>query len=106
MENLYTWKWIEGWKKLDEFTEKISPNDRVHWCETCGSCLKFKVRLIYKYVYDAEGNIERCAEMYFLYMPITRGSRVQNQCNAFELTEKQRMTYEQIRLDRTADLKR
>lgn len=103
---MMTWIWIEGKKALDEFCLRRF-KETPRFTETVGHIGgKAKVRLIYKYVYDDNGEIDRCAEMYLLYMDAPYSSKAPNLDVWSNLTEIQRKTYEEIRLDKTAILKR
>lgn len=104
----YTYIWVEGRANLEELAKRLSPsNPDIHWRETFGTHSKFKVHLIYKQTFDADGKPNSCHEMYLLWMPIDPRSSAKNKCEEYEINrEIPLMTYEQIRLDRTAILKR
>lgn len=89
----FIYKWIEGEKNLNEFCLKHF-GEKPRFVETIGKVgINTKVRLIYK----EKGN--RYVDMYLLYMPHENGT-------VYWISDIETMTYEQIRADRTAILKR
>lgn len=101
---MYSYIWIEGEKTLNEFCEKRF-GCRPSFMETIGRVsgkgASAKVHLIYKYPADDEPPYSGCHEMYFLYMEHDNGKYYQSQ-----IDEIKRWSYEQIRADRTAILRK
>lgn len=103
---MITWIWIEGEKALNEFCERRF-KARPKFLETIGKVGPAKVHLKYKEVYDENGQWVRNAEMYLLYMDAPSGMERGNLAGWEEFHDEiKRMTYEKIRADRTAILKR
>ena len=90
----FVYKWIEGRSNLEEYCLKRF-KDKPHFVETIGRVgyEGAKIRLIYKCRMDGG-----YAEMYLLYMPSEKGT-IQ------WIDEIERMSYEEIRADRTAILR-
>lgn len=93
----FTYKWIEGEKELDGFMEKFSPNENIQWRETIGYHSKFKAYHVYK---DADNDMGY-ADMYLLWMPIESGNNATNVIDEYKFDEILKMTYEQIKANRT-----
>lgn len=102
---MITWIWIEGEKALNEFCMrrfKTTPR----WMETIGTLPGAKAALIYKYVYKADGEtVDRVAQMYLLWMDAPNDN-CKNLTGSGMLSDIQRMTYEEIKTDRTAILRK
>lgn len=90
----YIYKWIEGRANLEEYCQQRF-KDKPHWCETIAQVgyEGAKVWLIYKH--KATGGY---AEMYLLFMPHPKGT-------IYDIGELSKMSYEDIRVDRTAILR-
>jgi hypothetical protein len=90
----FVYKWIEGRKALEEYCAKRF-KDKPHFCETIGRVGNegAKIHLIYKH--KADGGY---AEMYLLYMPHPQGT-------VYWISDIETMSYEEIRLDKTAILR-
>lgn len=103
---MYTWIWIEGERALNEFCERRF-KARPRFLETIGTVGPAKVHLKYKEVYDDNGDWVRNAEMYLLYMEARPGTTKGNIAGWAEFHNEIRlMTYEEIKADSTAILKR
>lgn len=102
---MYTWIWIEGEKALNEFCEKRF-KERPRFIENCGHVGKARVRQIYKYIYDENGDVVGVAHMFLLYMEAPSGMERGNVIGEGMFSDIQRMTYEEIRADKTSILKR
>lgn len=103
---MITWIWIEGEKALNDFCQRRF-KDKPRFVETCGRVGSAKIRLIYKYVYKEDGEtVDRVAEMYLLYMDAPYDMEKGNVIGSGCLPEIERMSYEKIRADKTAILKR
>lgn len=89
----YIYKWIEGWNEMQEFCQKRF-NARAHFCETIGACGEAKIWMIYKH--KKEGGY---AEMYLLFMPSEKGT-------IYDIGKLSTMSYEDIRTDRNAILRK
>lgn len=91
----YIYKWIEGEKNLKDYCRKRF-NELPRFIETIGSVGTegAKIWLIYKRKLDGG-----YAEMYLLFMPHEKGT-------IYDIGELSKMTYEDIRLDRTALLRK
>lgn len=89
----YIYKWIEGWDEMQDFCVRRFGH-RARFCETIGTCEIAKIWLIYKRKEDG-----RFAEMYLLFMPHEKGT-------VYDINKLSEMTYEDIRLDRTALLRK
>ena len=102
---MLTWLWIEGERALNDFCLrrfKCKPC----WMETIGTLPGAKVRLIYKYVYKEDGEtVDRVAQMYLLYMDAPH-DRCKNLVGSCMFSDIERMTYEEIKTDRTAILRK
>ena len=85
----YIYKWIEGEKNLKEYCVK-SFGEQPHFIETIGRVGEAKVELIYKHK-EGYGYVD----MYLLYMPHPQGT-------IWDFNDLRRMTYAEIRADRTA----
>lgn len=83
------YKWIEGEKNLHEYCLKRF-GEKPHFVETIGRVGEAKVELIYK-LKEGYGYVP----MYLLYMQHPTGT-------IYYLDETRKMTYEQIRADRTS----
>lgn len=101
MIDMITWIWIEGEKALNEFCERRF-KEKPRFIETCGRVGPAKVRLIYKEIPETG----HYTDMYLLYMDAPHEIKNGNYTGNGMLTEIQRMTYEEIRSDKTAILKR
>lgn len=88
----FIYKWIEGEDNLNEYCQKRF-KETPHWCDTIASVGEAKVYLVYKR--KADGSF---AEMYLLFMPHPNGT-------VYNISDIFAMTYEDIRLDRTAILR-
>ena len=99
---MYSYIWIEGEKKLNEFCMKRF-GDTPRFMETIGKISGngafAKVHNIYKYPAEDEPPHSGCHNMYFLYMEHTAGKYYYSQ-----LQEIMRWPYEKIRVDKTAIL--
>lgn len=74
--------------------------------ETIGTLPGAKANLIYKYVYGEDGEtVDRVAQMYLLWMDAPN-ENCKNLAGDGQLSDIQRMTYEEIKADRTAVLRR
>ena len=102
---MITWIWIEGERALNEFClRRFKSTPR--WMETIGTLPGAKVRLIYKYVYKEDGEtVDRVAQMYLLYMDAPH-DRCKNLAGDGQLSDIERMSYEEIKTDSTAILRR
>lgn len=89
----YVYKWIEGWNEMQEYCQKRFGH-KAHFCETIGTCDTAKIWMIYKR--KKEGGF---AEMYLLFMQHEKGT-------IYDIGKLSTMSYEDIRLDRTAILRR
>ena len=83
------YKWIEGEKNLHDYCAKRF-GEKPHFVETIGRVGEAKVELIYK-LKEGYGYVP----MYLLYMQHPTGT-------INYLDETRKMTYEQIRADRTS----
>lgn len=97
---MITWIWIEGEKALNEFCLKRF-KDKPRFVETCGSVIGARIRMIYKHRDD----LGRYVDMYLLYMDAPN-DRCPNYAGSGMLSQIERMTYEEIKADRTAILRR
>lgn len=93
---MWSYLWIEGERNLHEFCLKRF-KELPRFIETTGRCKEAIIRLIYK-LEDGYGGAH---EMYFLKMKHDKGVYDGN-----EIDEIQHWTYEQIKTDRTAILRR
>lgn len=91
---MYIVKWIEGEKNLEEFCLKRF-KEKPRFCETIGHCGDATIHMIYKYRQDKS----RYTQMFFLFMRHENGT-----ISDGHLSDKERMTYEQIRTDSTSIL--
>lgn len=98
---MITWIWIEGEKALNEFCLRLFKSKPL-FRGTIGSVGRARVRLIYKHRGD---NIGKCAEMYLLYMYASSGS-CSNLARIEDLDKIETMTYEEIKADKTAILRK
>ena len=87
----YIYKWIEGRKNLDEYCMKRF-GETPRFMETIGRVGEAKVYYMYKRKEDGS-----YAEMYLLFMRHEKGT-------VSWINDVEKMTYEQIRSDRTAIL--
>lgn len=87
----YIYKWIEGRKNLDEYCMKRF-GETPRFMETIGRVGEAKVHYMYKRKEDGS-----YAEMYLLFMRHEKGT-------VSWINDVEKMTYEQIRSDRTAIL--
>ena len=87
----YIYKWIEGRKNLDEYCMKRF-GETPRFMETIGRVGEAKVHYMYKCKEDGS-----YAEMYLLFMRHEKGT-------VSWINDVEKMTYEQIRSDRTAIL--
>lgn len=102
---MITWIWIEGEKTLDDFCQRRF-NERPHWIEHTGRLSHAKVVQRYKDVYKEDGEtVDRVAQMYLLWMEAPN-ERCKNLAGSGQLPDIQRMTYEEIKADRTAILRK
>ena len=102
---MITWIWIEGERALNDFCLRRF-RCKPSWMETIGTLPGAKVRLIYKYVYKEDGKtVARVAQMFLLYMDAPN-DRCTNLVGSGMLSDIERMTYEEIKADRTAILRR
>lgn len=97
---MITWIWIEGEKALNEFCLKRF-KDKPRFVETCGTVMSAKVRMIYKHRDD----LGKYVDMYLLYMDAPN-KKCKNLVGDGQLPDIQLMTYEEIKADRTAILRR
>lgn len=98
---MITWIWIEGEKALDEFCLRRF-KERPRMVETCGKVGPARVRLIYKH----DDQAGKYREMYLLYMDAPSGMEKGNLSESGPFFDEiQRMSYEEIRTDKTAILK-
>lgn len=103
---MITWIWIEGEAALNDFCQRRF-KEKPRFIETCGRVGCARVRLIYKYVYKEDGEtIDRIAEMYLLFRDAPSGMEKGNIIGSGCLSEIEIMSYEKIRADKTAILKR
>lgn len=89
----YVTIWIEGEKLLEEFCLKRF-KERPKFIETIGKCGDARIHMVYK---EKEGKGYVC--MYLLYMQHPDG-------NIYDIAQKERESYEEIRADRTSLLVR
>lgn len=102
---MITWIWIEGEKALNEFCLKRF-KDKPHFCENSGRVMQARVAQIYKYVYKEDGEtVDRVAQMFLLWMDAPNDNCI-NLAGDGQLSDIQRMTYENIKADRTAILRK
>lgn len=102
---MITWIWIEGEKALNEFCLKRF-KDKPQFCENSGMVMSARVFKIYKYVYKEDGEtVDRVAQMFLLWMDAPNDN-CKNLAGDGQLSDIQRMTYEEIKADRTAILRR
>lgn len=102
---MITWIWIEGEKALDDFCERRF-NEKPRWMENTGRLTRAKVAQIYKYVYKEDGQtVARVAQMFLLWMDAPN-ERCKNLAGSGQLSDIQRMSYEEIKTDRTAILRK
>ena len=97
---MITWIWIEGEKALDEFCMRRFKHTP-RWMETIGTLTNAKVRMIYKHRDD----LGKYVDMYLLYMDAPHDN-CKNIAGSGQLSEIQRMSYEEIKADTTAILRR
>ena len=97
---MITWIWIEGEKALEEYCE-CRFHDRPHFIETSGR-VGFNVHI--SMIYKHRDDLGRYVDMYFLYMDAPN-DRCINLAGDGQLSDLQRMTYEEIKADRTAILR-
>lgn len=95
-----TWIWIEGFKAFGEFCERRF-GEVAHMIETTGTVGTARVRKVDKWREDKGEYVA----MFLLHMeaPSERCHNLAEDCQMSEIEE---MTYDQIRLDRTALLRR
>ena len=98
---MITWIWIEGEKALNEFCLKRF-KEKPRFLETCFRVGTARGRMIYKEIPETG----HYTDMYLLYMDAPSGFTGANHIGSGMLTDIERMTYEEIRADRTAILKR
>lgn len=102
---MITWIWIEGDKLFDEYCMKRF-KQRPRFTETCSQIYHkggvTRIRLTYKYRED----LDLYVAMFLLYMDAPQGAKCTNCAYTSELSDIQRMSYEEIKADRTAILKR
>ena len=98
---MITWIWIEGEKALNEFCLKRF-KEKPRFMETCFKVGIARGRMIYKEIPETG----HYTDMYLLYMDAPSGFTGANHTGSGMLTDIERMTYEEIRADRTAILKR
>ena len=98
---MITWIWIEGEKALNEFCQRRF-KDRPRFMETCFKVGTARGRMIYKKIPETG----HYTDMYLLYMDAPSGYSGPNIKGSGELSDIERMKYEEIRTDRTAILKR
>lgn len=102
---MITWIWIEGEKALNDFCERRF-KEKPRWMENTGRLPRAKVAQIYKYVYKEDGEtVVRVAQMYLLWMDAPN-ERCKNLAGSGQLPAIQRMSYEEIKTDRTAILRK
>lgn len=93
---MYQVKWIEGEKNLYDFCQKCF-RDRPRFLENIGHCGPATIHNLYIYRPDKE-----CySQMFLLFMKHERGTFSYD-----EIEELNKLTYEQIRTDKTAILVR
>ena len=87
-------KWIEGERNLEDFCTKRF-GELPRFCETIGHVGEATVHLIYKYKGEGIGYVA----MYMLFMRHHSGTYTYS-----DIMDMEKMTYEQIKADRTAIL--
>ena len=105
---MYSYIWIEGEKNLEEFCKKRF-GDRPRFMETIGyvsgNRASAKIHAINKHLTDEElADPKRSLsyhDMYFLYMEHRNG-----EYSFYELEQIMHWSYEQVRADKTAILRR
>lgn len=102
---MITWIWIEGENALNDFCERRF-KEKPHWMENTGRLTRAKVAQIYKYVYKEDGEtVDRVAQMFLLWMDAPNDN-CKNLAGDGQLSDIQRLTYEEIKADRTAILRK
>lgn len=102
---MITWIWIEGEKALNEFCLKRF-KEKPRFVENSGRVMGARVFQIYKYVYKEGGEtVDRVAQMFMLWMDAPNDN-CKNLAGDGQLSDIQRMTYEEIKADKTAILRR
>lgn len=92
-----TWIWIEGFDAFDDFCERRF-GEVAHMIENTGTA---HVRKVYKWREDWGQYVA----MFLLHMEAP-SERCHNLAEDYQMSEIEKMTYDQIRLDRTALLRR
>lgn len=87
-------KWIEGESNLNEFCLRRF-KEKPKFIETIGHCGEVTVYMIYKYRQDKH----RYTQMFFLFLRHSNGTVSEG-----ELSDKSKMTYEEIRADKNSIL--
>ena len=95
-----TWIWIEGFEAFDDFCERRF-GEVAHMIENTGTVGTARVRKVYKWREDWGQYVA----MFLLHMEAP-GERCPNLAEDYQMSEIEKMTYDQIRLDRTALLRR
>lgn len=95
-----TWIWVEGFEAFDDFCERRF-GEVAHMIENTGTVGTARVRKVYKW---REDKVKYVA-MFLLHMEAP-GERCHNLAEDYQMSEIEKMTYDQIRLDRTALLRR
>lgn len=101
---MYSYIWIEDEENLNDFCTRRF-GEKPQFIETTGHVngrgSSAKVRLIYKDPADDEPPCSNCHQMYFLYMENDGGEYYLS-----ELDKIKKWSYEKIRADRTAILRK
>lgn len=106
---MYTYIWIEGFERLTQFCRQRFPNDRIEWMDGTVGRIGVGCKVYQQYKERPDGS---WAEMYLLSLPVSDNDaatkRIPNLVTGTELFDKVRhgMTYDQIRADGTAIVRR